>query len=112
MQKKNKEKIDATRIPPEVYPTGAGEPWSIIVTAEASPREDLSQSNSKRGAEAQENGNSAESIIRAVRDLLAKMERPSSEGSSYRRLRMFSGTLPTRQRKTIRLSEVIRAVAE
>lgn len=53
-----KEKVDATRIPSEVYPMGAGEPWSIIVTAEASPREDLSQSKSKRGAEAQENGKS------------------------------------------------------
>ncbi|CAI5678658.1 unnamed protein product [Oreochromis niloticus] len=90
-----KEKVDATRIPPEVYPMGAGEPWSIIVIAEASPREGFSQSKSKHGAEAQENGNSAESIIRAVGDLLAKMERPSSEASSYRRLRMFSGTVPT-----------------
>uniref|UniRef100_A0A669BXH6 Uncharacterized protein n=1 Tax=Oreochromis niloticus TaxID=8128 RepID=A0A669BXH6_ORENI len=90
-----KEKVDATRIPPEVYPMGAGEPWSIIVIAEASPREGFSQSKSKHGAEAQENGNSAESIIRSVGDLLAKMERPSSEASSYRRLRMFSGTVPT-----------------
>ncbi|KAL3974840.1 hypothetical protein ACER0C_023466 [Sarotherodon galilaeus] len=100
-----KEKVDATRIPPEVYPTGPGVPWSIIVTAEASPHEDFSQ----------------KSIICAVGDLLAKMERPSSEGSEGARgnalalgtdrdsrriahhcpvsywpiLRMFSGTVPT-----------------
>ncbi|KAI3373196.1 hypothetical protein L3Q82_006512 [Scortum barcoo] len=36
-----------------------------------------------------------ESIIRAVGDLLTKMEKPSGESSSYRRLQLFSGTLPT-----------------
>lgn len=40
-------------------------------------------------------GSSAESIIRAVGDLLAKIEKPSGENSSYWRLRLFSGTLLT-----------------
>ena len=38
---------------------------------------------------------SAESIILAVGDVLSKIGKPSGETSSYRRLRMFSGTLPT-----------------
>ncbi|XP_037553330.1 paraneoplastic antigen Ma1 homolog, partial [Nematolebias whitei] len=38
---------------------------------------------------------SVESIIRAVGDVLAKVERPGKEYSGYHRLRMFSGSLPT-----------------
>ncbi|XP_032876361.1 paraneoplastic antigen Ma1 homolog [Amblyraja radiata] len=40
-------------------------------------------------------GSSPESIIRAVGDLLGKSMRPTSENNVFRRLRMFSGNLPT-----------------
>lgn len=38
---------------------------------------------------------STESILRAVGDLLDKMAKPPIESGGYRRLRIFSGTVPT-----------------
>lgn len=40
-------------------------------------------------------GSSPDSIIRAVGDLLEKTMRPSSDNTVFRRLRTFSGTIPT-----------------
>lgn len=41
------------------------------------------------------NASSPESIIRAVGDLLAKLSKTSGEQSTFRRLRTFSGVIPT-----------------
>ncbi|KAL1249379.1 hypothetical protein QQF64_020384 [Cirrhinus molitorella] len=41
------------------------------------------------------NAGSPEAIIRAVGELLEKTSKPGSDGSAYRRLRIFSGTVPT-----------------
>uniref|UniRef100_A0AAQ4P6T0 ribonuclease H n=1 Tax=Gasterosteus aculeatus aculeatus TaxID=481459 RepID=A0AAQ4P6T0_GASAC len=87
-------KVDLTTVPLELLPEGTTENWRIIIAAE-SPVENVSPSPLKRLLEDQPADGSAESIIRAVGDLLAKMEKPSGENSSYRRLRVFSGTVPT-----------------
>uniref|UniRef100_A0AAQ4QQ06 PNMA family member 2 n=1 Tax=Gasterosteus aculeatus aculeatus TaxID=481459 RepID=A0AAQ4QQ06_GASAC len=89
-----REKVDLTTVPLELLPEGTTENWRIIIAAE-SPVENVSPSPLKRLLEGQPADGSAESIIRAVGDLLAKMEKPSGENSSYRRLRVFSGTVPT-----------------
>ncbi len=87
----SKEMVDPTKVPPELLPEGKTKSWRIVVTSEShappSPLKSLLE-------ETQESG-SAESIIRAVGDLLTKMGKPSGENSSYRRLRVFSGTVPT-----------------
>ncbi|KAL0196751.1 hypothetical protein M9458_005291, partial [Cirrhinus mrigala] len=69
------------------------------------PAEDTTRERSDSAFTDKENGDqgetllglsasSPEAIIRAVGDLLAKIEKPASEGSSYRRLRIFSGAIP------------------
>ncbi len=87
----SKEMVDPTKVPPELLPEGKTKSWRIVVTSEShappSPLKSLLE-------ETQESG-SAESIIRAVGDLITKMGKPSGENSSYRRLRVFSGTVPT-----------------
>lgn len=86
-----KERVDPTKVPPELLPVGKTKKWMIVIasesTAPSSPLRSLLEEPSE--------GGSAESIIRAVGDLLTKMGKPSGDNSSYRRLRVFSGTLPT-----------------
>ncbi|XP_051973265.1 paraneoplastic antigen Ma1 homolog [Xyrauchen texanus] len=87
----SKEMVDPSKVLPELLPEGKTKSWRIVIASEShappSPLKSLLE-------ETQESG-SAESIIRAVGDLLTKMGKPSGENSSYRRLRVFSGTVPT-----------------
>lgn len=89
-----KEAVDPHRVPSEVLPEGESKAWSLVMVSEEAEVVGESQEASEASGNAAADG-SAESIIRAVGDLLAKMEKPSGEGSGYRRLRLFSGTLPT-----------------
>lgn len=86
-----KETVDPTKVPPELLPEGKMKKWMIVIAYESptpsSPLKSLLEEPPESG--------SAESIIRAVGDLLTKMGTPSGDNSSYRRLRVFSGTLPT-----------------
>ncbi|KAJ8375794.1 hypothetical protein SKAU_G00063740 [Synaphobranchus kaupii] len=65
------------------------------MASERPASDDDTQTPLKVLLDASASSGSAESIIRAVGDMLSKIEKPSGESSSYRRLRMFSGTLPT-----------------
>uniref|UniRef100_A0A3B3TCM2 Uncharacterized protein n=1 Tax=Paramormyrops kingsleyae TaxID=1676925 RepID=A0A3B3TCM2_9TELE len=86
-----KEKLDTSKVPPEVIPLGGTERWRIVLVAESPGLDDDDQNLPENPP----SDGSAESLIRAVGDMLAKMGRPSGENNSYRRLRLFSGMLPT-----------------
>lgn len=102
-----REKIDPSRVPAEVLPVGSTEAWKIKVVQGTESVTDDSEARLKKLL--QENGkcltdiqamlsplsaSSPEAVIRAVGELLEKNKK-SSEGTAYRRLRMFSGVVPT-----------------
>ena len=92
----SKERVDPNRVPSVLVSADQTEKWRIVIASEISGSGgSVSPNPLKSLLEDPPAGGSAESIIRAVGDLLAKMEKPSGENSSYRRLRVFSGTLPT-----------------
>ncbi|XP_048104195.1 paraneoplastic antigen Ma2 homolog [Alosa alosa] len=103
-----KEAVRAENVPFDVFPIEGGGPWQVITVDEAtraSTQVQMSgtqQAPGKRveghrplspGDEAA--AKSTEAILRAVSDLLSKTTKSSSEHGSYRRLRTFSGLLPT-----------------
>ncbi|XP_048021418.1 paraneoplastic antigen Ma1 homolog [Megalobrama amblycephala] len=105
-----KEVVDSSRIPKEVVPEEGGKPWKMVVakSAESPPAgfaEKLSKLLFEEGksftdlqamfSTPSSNAGSPEAIIRAVGELLEKTSKPVSDGSAYRRLRTFSGTVPT-----------------
>nr|XP_054604917.1 paraneoplastic antigen Ma1 homolog [Nothobranchius furzeri] len=88
-------------IPADVMPEGSDSPWRIISPVEVekeslqhgeapsqTPDPDTSQNSFFQSS-------SPEAIIRAVGDILQLTSKPTSDSSSYRRLRTFSGVLPT-----------------
>lgn len=102
--------VDPQTVPPEIYPLGDGTPWTTtILTCAAAPSDDftlklltLLQSEGKSLNDLQpllEQSTSTQSdptsIIRAVGELLEKTMRPPQENNAFRRLRVFSGVLPT-----------------
>lgn len=100
-----KERIVIDQVPPEILPVGEAMAWPVVVVAEepaaATPSgksDCASPGTDNEGCFKPLLGSSAsspEAIIRAVGDLLAKIEKPAGDASSYRRLRIFSGTIPT-----------------
>ncbi|XP_073693996.1 paraneoplastic antigen Ma1 homolog [Garra rufa] len=105
-----KEVVDPSKIPPEILPTGGMVAWPIVMVTRSpvspsapSSAEQNDSSTAVDDSNVQEllgaHDGSAESIIHAVGDLLAKIEKPVSDSSSYRRLRVFSGTVPTPARE-------------
>ncbi|XP_076830977.1 uncharacterized protein LOC143476602 [Brachyhypopomus gauderio] len=90
-----REEIDPTRVPSEVRSLTVEEFWPVIVAGERPVPDEPGQTPLKDLLDVSASNGSAESIIRAVGEVLSKIERPTGENSSYRRLRMFSGTLPT-----------------
>ncbi|KAI5615219.1 hypothetical protein C0J50_8776 [Silurus asotus] len=106
-----KETVGGESVPSEIVPDTGGEPWPII-RADECTQKDVPGFNQKLAGLLQAEGktlddlrtfflgeepasNQTEAILRAVSDLLDKTSKPSSEHVSYRRLRFFSGTLPT-----------------
>ncbi|XP_060757027.1 paraneoplastic antigen Ma2-like [Neoarius graeffei] len=82
-----KEKVDPTKVPSELSPSGQEDKWRIVISSESLGEEgDFPETPPSA---------SADTLIRAEGDLLSKMAKPSNENSSYRRLRIFSGTVPT-----------------
>lgn len=108
-----REVVDPTNCPEELHPTDGEEAWMIIIATEresahVAPAEfadKLSKFLKDEGKSMTDvhalfspqsaNPSSPESIIRAVGEILEKTVRPSSDGSAYRRLRTFSGIVPT-----------------
>ncbi|XP_065144083.1 paraneoplastic antigen Ma1 homolog [Paramisgurnus dabryanus] len=104
------ETIDAATLLPDVMPLGGGDTWIITTAGDESHGTEsfaeklstLLRDEGKTMEDAQAllspnlgSGNSPESIIRAVGDLLEKTTTSTSESSVYRRLRTFSGVSPT-----------------
>ncbi|XP_056157103.1 paraneoplastic antigen Ma1 homolog [Lampris incognitus] len=102
--------VTDSNVPPEIPPEEGVKAWPIYIVPEE--RDVNDEFNAKLHALLQAEGksmgdmralfsepepapSSAESIIRAVGDLLDKTSKPPSESRGYRRLRTFSGTVPT-----------------
>ncbi|KAG1952160.1 paraneoplastic antigen Ma1 [Pimephales promelas] len=105
-----KEVVDPSRVPVEVIPEGGETPWKIIVAKSAeSPSDGFAEKLAKLLTQEgksftdlqamfstpSSNAGSPEAIIRAVGELLEKTSKPVSDGGAYRRLRTFSGIVPT-----------------
>lgn len=103
-----REKVNAERLPLDVLPADGSDPWiltanrmegtaldgggeSLVSPDKSGQREEHPESSSPNLL----NASTPESIIRAVGDLLAKTTKMSSDSSSFRRLRTFSGIPPT-----------------
>lgn len=89
-----REKVDPTRVPPEVIHPTTKDSWPVIIAVAQSPSKNKAPTPLQVLIDTSTSNSSAESIIRAVGDVFSKMERPG-ESTSYRHLRMFSGTFPT-----------------
>lgn len=104
-----REKISASQVPSEVLPVSGGA-WKILVALDGEPdvdvfQEKLVQFLSQEGKSMSDlqgvvnpllsGMTSPENIIRAIGELLEKTSKPPSDGQAYRRLRIFSGTVPT-----------------
>lgn len=105
-----REKVTDPSVPTEVLPAEGSPPWPIFIVAASSGAVD--DFNTKLNALLQAEGktmddvqafftgsqpapSSTESILRAMGDLLDKTTRPVTESGGYRRLRIFSGIVPT-----------------
>lgn len=87
--------VDHNRVPPELKDPATGDSWPIIMTSGQTASGEESQTARGEPFNTSVDGSSTEAIIRAVGDVISKLERPSMENGSYRRLRMFSGIIPT-----------------
>ncbi|XP_016334546.1 paraneoplastic antigen Ma2-like, partial [Sinocyclocheilus anshuiensis] len=103
-----KEVVKGEIVPVEVFPIDGGGPWPVIIADAATPastQADMSKTQQAPGKHVEDlrtlfpedeaAAKSTEAILRAVSDLLDKTSKSSSEHGSYRRLRTFSGLLPT-----------------
>lgn len=102
--------VDPKTAPPEIYPLKGGTPWKVtLLTSTTAPPDDftlkllnLLQSEGKSLNDLQPlfeqstpTQSDPTSIIRAVGELLEKTMRPPPENNAFRRLRVFSGVMPT-----------------
>lgn len=95
-----RQKVNAKACPLDVLPEGSDEPWRIFGPSE---EENEPQNSGNGGNPFVDSGQDSpfrtstpEAIIRAVGEVLQMTNpRSGSEGSSYRRLRTFSGVQPT-----------------
>ncbi|XP_063746163.1 paraneoplastic antigen Ma2-like [Eleginops maclovinus] len=104
-----REDLKRENVPAEVMPTDGNEAWPIVIVGEAlsAPVDSFSellagaqQAEERTGEKPQSRSptpvspsSQTESILRALGDLLDKTK-PTIDHGSYRRLRIFSGTLP------------------
>ncbi|XP_034560089.1 uncharacterized protein LOC117827597 [Notolabrus celidotus] len=105
-----RETVTAENVPPEVTAPEGSTAWSIITAFnKPKPQDDfniklnaLLQTEGKTMndvqalfTESQHTPSPEESLIRAVTDLIDKTNKPAAESGGYRRLRVFSGIVPT-----------------
>ncbi|KAK7884084.1 hypothetical protein WMY93_027207 [Mugilogobius chulae] len=110
-QAPSREKVVAEDVPQEVLASEGTPGWPLVTAFNTPTSEDdfsvklkaLLQAEGKSLDDVQAlftesqppAPSSAESLIRAVTDLLDKTSKPASESGGYRRLRIFSGIVPT-----------------
>ena len=97
-----REKVNTKSIPLDVLPGGSDFPWRIVGPSE---EEHVSTEEHRRDAVQEEqqvpgpgftlHASTPESIIRAVGDIMQRTSKHTSDSNSYRRLRTFSGAVPT-----------------
>lgn len=97
-----REKVNTKAIPLDVLPGGSDVPWRIFGPSE---EEHVSTEEQIRDAEQEEQqvpgpaftlqASTPEAIIRAVGDIMQRTSKPTSDSNLYRRLRIFSGVIPT-----------------
>ena len=102
--------VDHKTVPPEIYPLNGGTPWKVTLLTRATSSPDdftlkvlnLLQNEGKSLNDLQPlfeqstpTQSDPTSIIRAVGELLEKTMRPPQENNAFRRLRVFSGVMPT-----------------
>ncbi|XP_051988688.1 paraneoplastic antigen Ma2 homolog [Xyrauchen texanus] len=105
----SKEKVDPKEVPPEISLTSGTESWQIVTSSGVDDSSDdfskklktLLHSEGKTFEDIQAMFTPSDAgiptpddIIRAVGDLLEKTGKISNESGGYRRLRMFSSTIP------------------
>lgn len=108
-----KEHVQKDRVPSEIIPVEGRDPWPLVLqdtTSSPDAPPPLIDFSDKLNTLLQSEGKmiedihslfprpssgSTEGVLRAVGDFLEKMRKPLMEGGSYRRLRVFSGLLPT-----------------
>ncbi len=103
-----KEVVKGEIVPFEVLPIDGGGPWPVVIAdavTRASTQDYTTGTQQAPGKHVEDfrtlfpedeaAAKSTEAILRAVSDLLDKTSKTSSEHGSYRRLRTFSGLLPT-----------------
>lgn len=97
-----REKVNTKAIPLDILADGSNSPWRIIGHLEEEDgsvdqlvADDWQASQTDLGPAATLQASTPEAIIRAVGDLLQNTSKPASDNSSYRRLRTFSGVVPT-----------------
>ncbi|KAL6463768.1 hypothetical protein MHYP_G00281590 [Metynnis hypsauchen] len=94
-------KVNVRALPLDVLPAGSDQPWRLVgdsseQSAERVERPQAAERVEDSAASVSVNQTcSPEAIIRAVGELMEKQGRFSSEGSVFRRLRIFSGVVPT-----------------
>ena len=97
-----REKVDIKAIPLDVLPLGGQIPWRIlgpseeenVPTGRATAHAAQEQSPEPNAASLLQ-ASTPEAIIRAVGDIMQRTSKPTSDCTSYRRLRTFSGVTPT-----------------
>lgn len=95
-----REKVNPEAIPLDVLPEGSDTAWRIFgpswknVSPDEQMRDVAQEPQPVYGPAFQLQASTPEAIIRAVGDIMQRTSRPVSD-NSYRRLRTFSGVLPT-----------------
>lgn len=102
-----KESVDSPNVPSEIMAPGQTQPWMLITLSKTVPKprdftdrlKEFLTAENKTVDDLQDlvgdTGTSPISIIRAMSDLFEKTVKPPGENNAYRRLRIFSGVLPT-----------------
>ncbi|XP_077058963.1 paraneoplastic antigen Ma1 homolog [Siphateles boraxobius] len=104
-----KEQLKAENVPQEISPMDGGEAWPLVIIGEAPAAADefsrkllsLLQAEGKTVEDLRdffpcsEPTTSTTDVLQVVGNLLEKTTKPSLDTGSYRRLRLFSGVLPT-----------------
>ncbi|XP_060771671.1 paraneoplastic antigen Ma2-like [Neoarius graeffei] len=102
-----KESVNSPNVPSEIMALGQQQPWMLITLFKTVPEprdftdrlKDFLNAENKTVDDLQaivgDIGSSPTSIIRAMSDLSEKTVKPPGENNAYRRLRIFSGVLPT-----------------
>lgn len=84
------EAVNPSVLPPEVMPISGGDPWSL--SKPEAPHSDVGD----RPAETSTSDTQLNALLKTVGDILEKVPRPvPTENTAFRRLRAFSGTIPT-----------------